>query len=149
MLYKVVLETAWSIDLSPCFSPSISPCHTHSFTLSAPLLFDTRCLLPAALCSQSHRLILLSPLPAPLYTTSSSHISVSLSLTCPLSHAHAQPRSSFLYHAADSIHSSSSPPPPLPLAYTISPTLKLSYLTSFRNHAVLAPLHNSGFKKKF
>lgn len=90
---------------------------THSLTrslahslISSPLyrqMNASRRFLPALLCSQSQRIILLSSPPAPLYLTSSSHIS--LSLTCSLSHARAQPRSSFLYRSTDSAHPSSSP----------------------------------------
>lgn len=44
--------------------------------------------------------------------------------------------------------------PPPPLTHTISPpyhpvpTLKLSSSTSFRSHAVLSPLQNSGFRRE-
>lgn len=105
---KLFLAAVRSIDLALRFNRSISPCHAVTRSLiTLPLLLQRR--TDAAFFAQFYRPILLSPPPAPLYLTSSSHISLSLSLTCPLSHARAQPRSSFLYRSADSAHASSSP----------------------------------------
>lgn len=120
--------------------------HLVTCSLSHLLLFGMpdESLLPALWCSRSRRLILLSPPPAPLYLTSSSHISLSPVLfpTLVLSLALSPP--------------STIPPlmaliPPL-LTHTISPpphpvpTLKLSVLTSLMLHAALSPLQNSGFR---
>lgn len=131
------------IDPSQQLNPSISPCHTaiHSLTSSS---LERLC---QPYCVYSRAASSLSPQTASLYLTSSSHIplSPSLSLTCSLSHASAQPSSFPLSSIALLIALI----PPL-LTYTISPpyhtvpTLKLSFLTSLRHHAALSPLQNSG-----
>lgn len=96
------------IDPSQQLNPSISPCHTaiHSLTSSSLERLCQPC------CIYSHAASSLSPQTASLYLTSSSHISLSpsLSLTCSLSHASALPSSfpSFFHRCADSAYPSSS-----------------------------------------
>lgn len=103
---RVVVQTcsgsSSAIDPSQLLNPSILPCHTAARALTSSSLSSSFC---------QRRSLSLSPLTAFLCLTSWSYISTSFSLThtCSLSHASAQPYSSpsSFHRCADSAYPSS------------------------------------------
>lgn len=119
-----------AIDPSQLLNPSISPRHAAARALTSSSSFCQRRSLSLSLSADSF----------PLPYVMESHLHISLTHTCSLSHASAQPTLPLLLSTAVPIALipplltfSTSPP------YHTEPTLKPSFLTSLRHHAAPRP----------